>query len=273
MGHFETVQRQFIAHLRDPQACPDAGMPAERAKVYESLIYSNIESLLSSGFPVLKGLDTEARWHQRVRAFLKTHRCAPAEFHRAAGCYVDFVFEQSDALPDDWPFLAELVHYEWVEMVLAIAADQVDWVQVEHGAADDDWVLSPLAAVLAYCAPVHAISPGQPVEIAQQPATFLAVRRNRRDAVQFMQLNALTWQLMVWMRDNEGAGINEAIDAFAEALPQLADALRLQAPGLIEHLRDSDVLIPRHALRAYVDCFPESRPEARLPALRLGLMG
>lgn len=273
MGHFETAQRQFIAYLRDPAGSPEAGMPIERAQVYESLIYSNIESLLSSGFPVLKQLDTEARWHTRVRAFVKDHRCPPAEFHRAAGCFVDFVFEQPNALPDDWPFLAELVHYEWVEMVLAIAADQVDWAQAEAGAPDDDWVLSPLAAVLAYCAPVHAIVVGEAPVIAEQPATFLAVRRNRRDGVQFMQLNALTWQLLVWMRDNEGASINDAIDAFAEALPQIAEALRLQAPGLIEHLRDSDVLIPRQALRVGVECFPDARPETRLPALRQGLLG
>lgn len=265
MGNFETLQRQFIAHLRDPVASPDSGMPDERAKVYASLIYSNIEALLRSGFPVLRSLDDDERWQARVRAFLRSHHCAPAEFHRAAGCFVDFVYEQPNALPDDWPFLAELAHYEWVEMVLAIAADQVDWSRV--GEASDDLVLSPLAAVLAYRAPVHTVQAGVEVVIAEQPDTYLAVRRNRSDAVQFMQLNALTYQLLAWMRSNDSASIAEAVEAFAEALPAVAEALRAQAPGLIEHLRDSDVLVPRGAVLE-VACFPESRPEDRLPATR-----
>lgn len=269
MGDFAAAQRRFIAFLRDPAASPDAGMPEARAKVYESLIYSNIESLLRSGFPVLRTLDDDARWHARVRAFLRDHRCAPAEFHRAAGCFVDFVHERRDALADDWPFLAELAHYEWVEMVLAIAADQVDWTRIDD--ASDDLVLSPLAAVLAYQAPVHRIQPGVEVLVSEQPDTYLAVRRNRVDAVQFMQLNALTYQLLAWMRSNDNASIAEAMDAFADALPAVAEPLRAQAPGLIEHLRDSDVLVPRGAVLD-VACFPDARPELRLPAARLGLL-
>lgn len=272
MGHFEAVQRQFIAHLRDPEGAPAAGMPAERAKVYESLIYGNIDSVLRSGFPVLRGLDDDARWHQRVRAFLREHRCTPAEFHRVAGCFVDFVHAHPRAVPDDWPFLAELAHYEWVEMALAIAPDQVDWQAAADDANETEWVMSPLAAVLAYCAPVHSIGPGVLPEIAPQPETFLAVRRNRHDGVQFMQLNALTYQLLAWMRGNDEATVTEAVEAFCEALPALAEPLRAQAPGLIAHLRDSDVLVPRHAVRK-LPVFPEARPEQRLPAMRDGLLG
>jgi len=109
-------------------------------------------------------------------------------------------------------------------------------------------------------------------EMAPQPETFLAVRRNRHDGVQFMQLNALTYQLLAWMRGNGEATVTEAVEAFCQALPALAEPLRAQAPGLIAHLRDSDVLVPRHAVRK-LPVFPEARPEQRLPAMRDGLLG
>lgn len=260
---FVDAQRAFVAFLRDPEHVSTA-LPADRAQVYQSLIYSNIESLLRSGFPVLRSLDDDARWQARVRAFIRDHRCVPAEFHRAAGCFVDFCFEKPDALADDWPFLAELAHYEWVEMVLAIAPDRVDWSKRD---TDDDWVLSPLAAVLAYHAPVHAIGPGFADAVPEQPSTFLAVRRTRRDAVQFMQLNALTYQLLSHLRETPEHSIHDALAGLVAQLPQLAEALQAQAPGLIQHLADSDVLVARTSL-TNADWFADSDPHLRLPLLR-----
>lgn len=258
-------QRRLASYLRAPDACP-APMPPERAAVYADLIYRNLEGLLSSGFPVLKRLTPAADWAARVRAFLHDHRCAPAEFHRAAGCFVDYCLARAQGdNAVEWR-VAELAHYEWVELVLAIAADQVDFTVPAD--ADTRWTLSPLAAVLAYRHPVHRWSTPEDLRAGAETPSFFVVRRQRDDRVRFMAINALSWELLERLRLAPDSGWPGAVAKLAAHYPMLASALAEQSPALLRQFIDADVLVPAAALRP-VPTFADEDPHLRLPLARL----
>ena len=77
-------------------------------------------------------------------------------------------------LPSDPPFLAEMAHYEWVELALDVA----DAVLPEPSAFEDILAvvpqLSPLAWSLSYGFPVHRIGPAFRPIAAAEP-TYLVV--------------------------------------------------------------------------------------------------
>jgi len=95
----------------------------------------------------------------------------------------------------DFPFLAELAHYEWGEMALSIAnaetmqmsAEKIESVPLQ---------LSPLACLLVYQFPVHQISPAFLPLIAPEQATFLVAYRDTEEVVQFLEITPLTYQLL-----------------------------------------------------------------------------
>ena len=74
-------QLTMARYLRDPAGNPPPeGVEERRLKVYEDLVYNNIEGFISGGFPVLRSLYADADWHGLVRLFIDQHRCRSPYF-------------------------------------------------------------------------------------------------------------------------------------------------------------------------------------------------
>ncbi len=217
------AQREFTAHIRDPAtvAAP-SGIESRRMKIYNDLIYNNIEGFLSGGFPVTRSLYRDEDWHRLVRSFVRERRCETPYFLEISQEFIEYLMQEYQANPVDPPFLLELVHYEWAELALDV---DVEELPEPSGADPVDGCpsLSPLAWNLAYQYPVHLIGPG--VEPDQPPAepTYLVVYRNRDDEVGFLELNAATARLLELVRESEGQRLG------SELLTQLADEMNAES--------------------------------------------
>jgi uncharacterized protein len=117
------LQRQFAAHIRDPdhQAVPDDVSP-RRMRVYTELFYRNIEQLLAGGFPVIRRILPDDEWHALVRDFMVRHRCRTPLFTAVGQEFVAFLSSHDSALAAR-PFLAELARHEQLEVEAALAED------------------------------------------------------------------------------------------------------------------------------------------------------
>ncbi|WP_456281081.1 putative DNA-binding domain-containing protein [Cupriavidus sp. JZ107] len=197
-------QMDLTRHLRDPSRHPSpAGMDPARVRIYRELVTGNLVSLLGGAFPVLVSLLGAEHWRWLVERFLRDHRSHTPRFGEIAEEFVAFVDTLDiEALPAPMrrPFLAELAHYEWVEMALLhsdarpLAADPS--AATRAPAVDRPLQLCPLAWPLAYRWPVHRLGPAY--RPSQPPAlgTFLLVRRTADDDVRFSELSPLAWQLL-----------------------------------------------------------------------------
>lgn len=120
MNH-TTLQRRFAARIRDPQQALPPGIATERMAIYEELFFNNLDGFISSGFPVLRQLFDEPRWHRLVRAFMREHRCRTPYFSQLGEEFIGWLQDGYRAEEGDPPFLLELAHYEWVELALSPA--------------------------------------------------------------------------------------------------------------------------------------------------------
>lgn len=212
--------------LRNPQQQPPpAGVEERRLKVYQDLIYNNIEGFISGGFPVLRSLYADDDWHQLVRGFIDGHRCQSPYFLEISQEFIAYLMQEHQPALGDPPFIAELAHYEWVELALDVAEDELPADQPTLSVMNDGLRLSPLAWVLSYQYPVHRIGPSfQPTEPGEP--VFLVVYRDSQDQVCFMELNAPTARLLELVRDNAGA-------RGAELLRQLAAEMGLAEDSVL----------------------------------------
>jgi hypothetical protein len=244
---FQRLQLGFAAHLRDPehQAPPD-GVEDRRLKIYRELFYNNVEDFLANAFPVLRRISSDAVWHARVRDFYARHRCQAPQFYRVAEEFLRFVETERGAHPDDPPFLAELAHYEWVELALSISD-----AELTPGLADPNGdplnaapALSPLAWALSYAYPVHRIGPEfQPGQPPPQP-TYLVVYRTRQDEVRFMEINAVTARLLQLVEERPTNCGNELLATIATELRHPDPAAVLAAGrDILQSLRERDILL------------------------------
>lgn len=225
---FLSRQYAFAAHIRDPLAFPrPADVPERRMAVYRELFFNNVEGFLATGFPVLRGILADARWEALARDFFAQHRCRTPLFLEIGREFLDYLGQERGARADDPPFLAELAHYEWVELALAVSdADRDGLVSADP---DGDLLtghplLSPLAWPLRYRFPVHRIGPdSQPAEPGERP-TCLLVYRDAHDEVRFLEITEVTYALLERLRADPAIAGREALMQIAEALahPQTA---------------------------------------------------
>lgn len=226
-------QAAFAARIRDPQAEPLLpGIPAERMAVYEELFFNNLDGFITSGFPVLCHILGEPRRRRLVRAFLRESRCATPYFLEIGGEFVDWLQQGAGAEPGDPPFVADLAHYERVELALDIATA----VLPQRG-----W--SPLAWPLAYAWPVQRLNRDyQPAE-PPADATCLLAWRDRDERVRFQQLSPFAYHLA--LRLQAAQPCRDALLDLAETSGLAADQRYFDhARALLEEWQRQDIWFP-----------------------------
>lgn len=224
-------QAQFTAYVRDPEHTDvPLSLQPRRMIMYAELIFNNVESFLSSNFPVIRKILTETQWLQLVRDFFIQHTSKTPYFVEIPEEFLSYLQDGRKNV-DDYPFLLELAHYEWVEMALSVSQETLSINPPVTNLIDQPVQLSALAWPLAYQYPVQQISPDfLPLEAPNQP-TFLLVYRNEVDEVKFMDINPVTYRLLQLIGEQAGKPVRDYLQAVSAELPHY-DSVTVMAGGL-----------------------------------------
>jgi hypothetical protein len=234
-------QFAFAAHLRDPGAhAAPPGIEDRRIAIYRELVFANVEGLLAGGFPVLRAILADAGWHSLVRAFLRDHRAASPLFPELPREFVRFLQARGDADP---PWVAELAHYEWIEVALDYAEAE-PLPDVSFDPLDAPLQASPLAWPLAYAWPVHRLAPGHVPDAPPAEPTCLLVQRDAEGRVRFHEIGVVAFHLVERVAARPGVTGAMHLEAMARDAGIDADAFRAQAEPLLRQLAEAGVLGP-----------------------------
>jgi len=184
--------------------------------MYRELFFNNIEGFLSGNFPVIRKILNDQQWLALVQNFFAKHLCQSPHFSQIPEEFLDYLQNERDS-SDDFPFMLELAHYEWVEMALSIAKEEVVSCNPEvDNLLNRNIALSPLAWPLAYQYPVQKLSPVfLPLEAPEQP-TFLIVYRNSEDEVNFIEITPITYRLLEIIQEHEKLLVEDCLKQVAK---------------------------------------------------------
>lgn len=245
---FQQVQREMATYLRDPGAHPaPAGIESRRLTVYSDLFYNNIEGFLRQGFPVLHGiLDPAGTWHPLVRRFFSTHACQTPYFTDISAEFVGWL---TTGVPPGYPaYAAELAHYEWMELVLALqdAPSPPAGLRASGDVMALCPVLNPVSRTLRYHWPVATLGPDNPdVDPLPEPMHLL-MYRDGADTVRFMSINLPTAELLDQLgraSEHPRSGLSH-LQHLAESMPDVEPG-RVLAFGrsLLEDFLERGILV------------------------------
>ena len=245
--NFQTLQREFAAHLRNPDSHPaPAGIEDRRLDIYRNLFFNNVNGFLRQGFPVLHSLLDSDRWQRLARTFFEHHASQTPYFLEIPQEFVSFLASGQGSEPGDPPFMLELAHYEWMELVLDASTETFP----ETGFHPEGDLLraipelSPLHEILSYHFPVHKIcTEFQPQEALEQPV-WLLVYRDRDNCVRFMEINAPTARLLQLIGEHPKDTGKAVVGRLAEEM-QFADVAALEtfSRDILQQMRERDILI------------------------------
>lgn len=244
---FQRQQHAFTAYIRDPaNASVPAGMPPARMALYAEMFYNNFDEHLSLNFPVLRSLYAAGDWQALVRDFMQRHRCTTPIFTEIALEFLGYLRDEHRYEDDDYPFLLELAHYEYVELAVAIstADDQVGEFDPNGNLLAGHPLVAPSTWALSYRFPIHRIGPEYTPSEPPSESTHLVVYRDRDDAVHFLVINAVTQRLIQLVKENPQITGLESLTCIAEELqhPQ-PDTVMQAGNALLEDLRMRNVIL------------------------------
>ena len=246
---FQRRQQAFADYIRDPRgAAPPAGIEPRRLALYARLVYNNIEGVLARTFSVCHGLVPKAAWHCAVRSFVREHRAESPYFSHIPAEFLACLADRP--LPAGWPpFAHELCHYEWTKLALDLAEDEDCAFDDDEIAEEDALRLSPLARLLEYEFPVHAIDGDNRPAAPPPESTRLVAWRDRQDRVRFLRVNAATMRLLqaVGQGRTAAACLAEVASSMARPPGKEADALLPAGLAMLTRLHRRDIVLRRAA--------------------------
>jgi uncharacterized protein len=227
---FQQYQIQFAANIRNPKDSPKPDHVAtRRMRVYQQIVFANIESALSNCFPVAKSVIGKRLWQRLIRGFFVHHQSHSPLFRQIPEEFLAYLQQtpnwiDSPALP---VYFNSLAHYEWVELAVASSESSIDIATVKQQGdlMEGRVILTPTLKLLSYDYPVHQISPKNKPKQASPAPIYLAVYRDMADEVRFVEINQVTYTLL----DKLAA---KALSGRA-VLTQMADEMAFPAEKLL----------------------------------------
>ncbi|MCE3045737.1 DUF2063 domain-containing protein [Legionella sp. 16cNR16C] len=228
------LQTTFTRSLRDSEKLA----ATSRIKLYQNLVYSSFNDLIKPCFPVLRFIISVSVWEELIRDFIQNHPVSTPLFYQIPGEFVRFL-QDNPNLSRHTPFLADLAHYEWMELVIELAVDEPEQMPATAvPSLNSVFRLSATAAMHHYHYPVEQISenylPLQPED------SFLIIWRDASDKVEFMKISAFVYNLLNHMTENKASAHN-TLDL--ENHPQREELASL-CEKLLNELIDKNILLP-----------------------------
>jgi hypothetical protein len=238
---FQKYQLEFTAHIRNPSANKKpAKVKDARMAVYREIVFNNIFGSVSACFPVCKSILGARAWRKLTREFFAHHQATTPIFREIPQQFLQFL-KTTKNLAD---YFEQLAHYEWVE--LAVASQPIEAIKLNKKIdfLKEVPVLAPAHMLLEYDFAVHKISKKHLPKT--QEKTFLLVFRNAENQVKFIELNAMTYQLLGLIDKNNMTG-EQALVRLAEAInhPDL-DAMIHFGVEILADLANQGAIIGSH---------------------------
>ncbi|OYY02872.1 MAG: DUF2063 domain-containing protein [Mehylophilales bacterium 35-46-6] len=241
---FQHYQLEFTARLRDPASHPaPAGVSAERMAVYDEIVFNNLFESVSACYPVASAVLGKRRWLKLNQAFMREYSAGSPLFRKIPEQFLHFL-QHSDSFKNDLPpYIHQLCHYEWIELHVGAMPVNDDRPQLKEtlDLKSGIEVFNPTMQLLDYDYAVHKISPRKKPKQTQN--TQLLVYRNAQHEVKFVEINAVTYNLITLMQAQGVAG-GHALQLLAQQLGHPQPEVIIQFGMMIlEDLWAQDIII------------------------------
>ena len=186
---FQESQQQFCHWIRDPKQSIPQSFDTERMHVYRELLFNNVSSFINLVYPVARSILPEQRWQFLLEEFFQKSLNQSPSYNDISLQFREYLEEQQHPVLQEYPWLAELLQYEWLELYL----DTLEIAEKQYIEAPV-WQLKTQVWVLVYQYPVYRWTLNQ-TDFEQDPSAIM-VWRDQDDQVCVEALSPLFAQLI-----------------------------------------------------------------------------
>ncbi|MFC2101833.1 DUF2063 domain-containing protein [Bacteroidota bacterium] len=169
-------QTNLASYCRTGNYIPIPGVNEEHVKHYRRLVYNVIDDTLKSAYPLTVNLLTPKEWSDTVQRFFQEHPCQSPQVWTMPKEFYTYLDETQPKLLKKYPFLLELIWFEWLEVELYMMPDKESEF-VAKGELDADLlVINPEHTLQSFSYPIH-LKNAKYITLTDKGTYFLAMHR------------------------------------------------------------------------------------------------
>ncbi|MFM7022410.1 MAG: DUF2063 domain-containing protein [Flavobacteriales bacterium] len=206
-------QYRFANFCRTGAFIPIEGVNKERAQHYRELVYNAVDDSLQSAFPLTFDLLGSEKWDPLVNEFFSEHNYQTPQLWKLPKELYDFILASKHPLLSEYPFLAELLWFEWLEIELFMMEDKKAEFIDKGNLSSDQIIINPEHHLQYFSFPVH-IKIAEKITFNDKAHYFLCAHRDPGSGkVLFTQLSPLLAR-MLEILGQQAMSIDELLSCF-----------------------------------------------------------
>ena len=192
--HHETLtqQQMFADYCRTGKTHSIIGASPERLAHYRRLVTNIIDDSLASAYPLTNELLTAKEWERLVHNFFSRHHCSSYQIWQMPFELIAYVETNETKLLGKYPFLMDLLRFEWLEIEIHMMEDMaIPNAYAKGDLVNDIIVYNPEFSILQVSFPVHLKSPKKLHQRDRGNYAILVYREAKDGKVSFMDISPL----------------------------------------------------------------------------------
>lgn len=239
---FQDSQHAFCDWIRDPKQPIPQSFETERMRVYRELLFNNVSSFIDLVYPVARSILPKETWQCLLDEFFQKSINQSPFYNEISLQFREYLSEQQHPVLQDYPWLAELLQYEWLELYLdTLEISEKQFIQAPV------WQFKTQVWVLVYQYPVYRWAINQ-TDLEQDPSAIM-VWRNQNDQVCVEALSPL-FAFLIEKLHQQPLSEFELCELISATLPDLSShEILLQVNTLSDLLTQLELIdMPKNSI-------------------------
>jgi hypothetical protein len=116
-------QQSLANYCRSGEYKPIAGVREQHVQHYRRLVYNVVDDTLRAAYPLTYNLLNAVEWNGMVQEFFQEHACSSPQVWYMPKEFYEYFVQHQPAVQEKYPFLAELLLFEWLEVEIYMMED------------------------------------------------------------------------------------------------------------------------------------------------------
>lgn len=190
MNSTRNIQKDFFNWVLNPKENTLHFLQDSNATQYPRLVRNVVEDFIKKDFPLFYQFIENPIWEQLITDLLKDPSFDDPKIWMMPSRFPEFVKNHHLKLEARYPFISDLLEFEWIEVELFMHEDIPVNSKLEGNPLEDKIILNPVLRLFHFRFPVHRIPPSS-LNTEVEGDYFLVAFRNRDDQVYFKELTPI----------------------------------------------------------------------------------
>lgn len=207
-------QSNLASYCRTGKLSTIPGIIRENVHHYRRLVYNVVDDMLQNAYPITHELLTAKEWEGAVNNFFTNHPCQSPQVWYMPKEFYQFLADTKHPLLKKYPFLEELLWFEWVEIELFMMEDKIVQADKSGNILSGRLVLNPEHHLFSFNYPVHNKN-AKLIKISDKGMYYVIAHRNTEGEVIFTDSSPALIRMIEYLSESP-LSIKELFNEFQQ---------------------------------------------------------